>query len=366
MGIISLGFELIDRASSLVATDMQVFLAGSSRLLVHKPVFVQGFVSPPAFAVLLIPLTKLPYPIAYGIFIGIGVVSLSLAVWLFAQALGFNRPLAVIAVLLSPMGWWGLMLGQPDAIITACLLGIAFCLWQKHWFWAGILTPWLWLKPDLTWPVVFCLGYLLLSHRAILWNYLKGLGISSIAFLALGGWLLPAWGLSLLHYGGHTPFRPLLSGLPDLLGGEMSLVSLHHIFVAPFTMPIIAVGIISMMFALYFVPRRIPDLNAKLVWGISLPLAFWLAVSPYIHAEDELLALPLVMLLLYRTPQELPKLMIFFSLLPFVIFPIWGALAAIPTFLLALVSLWRIASANPQLRPVGDNHNITPLPLEPQ
>ena len=63
-------------------------------------------------------------------------------------------------------------------------------------------------------------------------------------------------------------------------------------------------------------------------WMILVPLAVWIATSPYLHAEDALFAVPLA-LRLADSGNSWSRLPLLLILLPWVVFPTWGALSAL-------------------------------------
>lgn len=67
----------------------------------------------------------------------------------------------------------------------------------------------------------------------------------------------------------------------------------------------------------------------RAVWMAALPLAIWVAASPYVHDYDMLFLLPLCLLLIARGPGW-SVAVVGFAALPLVVFPTLGALGAIP------------------------------------
>ena len=345
MGLASLIFELIYRAPALHPGDLQTFLAAAHRLVEGGTLYQRAFVSPPELAVLLLPLTVVPFPLAYGVFL---VASGSVLIWgttRYAADLHLRRWLATLAVVLSPQGWWGLMIGQPDALLVGLILLEVVAVRRQRWILAGVIAPWLLLKPDVTWPVIPVLLAAVWRDRQARIQLGKGLAPSLGAFLLLAGWLLPSWGLRLVRFGGHSAFQPLLSGLPDLLGGQLVGVAPHQILESPVTWIVAAAGVMAMG-ATFVVTRRLTASTPELAeWMLLVPLAIWVATSPYIHAEDTLFAVPLA-LRLVASPKRWHRLPILVILLPWVAFPTWGALAAIGSLGVAMAGVsWMLQAA---------------------
>ncbi len=334
LGLASLIFELGFRAYALSPSDFQTFLAASHRLMAGLPLYGGAFVSPPELAAILVPLTVVPLPVAYAIFVMASIGTLAWGTGSYASELGLNPWGTALAVVLSPQGWWGLMLGQPDALLVGLLLLAVVAVRHQRWAVAGAIGPWLLLKPDLTWPVVPLLIAAAWQDAGARRQLGTGLALGASTFLLIAGWLLPRWATGLFHFGGHSQFQELLSGLPDLLGGELRAAPAHQILASPLTWAIVGVGIVAMAAACLLAQRRAASASQLAEWMLIIPLAIWIATSPYIHAEDALFAVPLA-LRLADSGNSWFRLPVAVILLPWVVFPTWGALAAVCTLGLA-------------------------------
>lgn len=328
MGLASLSFELGFRAQALTPSDFQTFLSASHRLTAGLPLYGGKFVSPPELALILVPFTVVPLAVAYAVFVAASIGVLAWGAGSYARELGLNRWGTALAVALSPQGWWGLMLGQPDALLVGLLLLAVVALRHQRWAVAGAIGPWLLLKPDLTWPVVPLLIAAAWKDGRARRQLALGLAVGAGTFLLMAGWLLPGWAIGLARFGSRSHFQELLSGLPDLLGGELSAAPAHQILASPLTWAIVVVGMVAMAAAALLAERRATEASEGAEWMLLVPLAIWIAASPYLHAEDALFAVPLAVRLAHsgRSWCRLPVLLI---LLPWVVFPTWGALAAI-------------------------------------
>ncbi len=328
MGLASLVFELGFRAYALSPSDFQTFLAASHRLMAGLPLYGGRFVSPPELAVVLVPLAVVPLQVAYAVFLAASIGALSWGTWWYARELGMKGWWAAVVVVLSPQGWWGLMLGQPDALLVGLLLLALVAVRHQRWTAAGVIGPWLLLKPDLSWPVVPLLIAAAWKDREARRQLATGLALGGTTFLLMAGWLLPSWALGLAHFGGRSQFQGLLSGLPDLLGGELRAAPAHQILASPLTWAIVAAGLVAMIAAALLAGRRATSTSPRTEWMILVPLAIWIATSPYLHAEDALFAVPLA-LRLADSGNSWSRLPLLLILLPWVVFPTWGALSAL-------------------------------------
>ena len=338
MGLASLSFEIVYRAPALHPGDLQTFLAAAHRLVEGGTLYQRAFVSPPELAVLLLPLTFVAFPLAYGVFLVASGLVLIWGTTRYAAELHLWPGLAALAVVLSPQGWWGLMIGQPDALLVGLILLEVIAVRRQRWALAGAIAPWLLLKPDVTWPVIPVLLAAVWPDRQARTQLGRGIAPSLLAFLLLGGWLLPSWLVRLVGFGGHSGFQPMFSGLPDLLGGQLAGASSQHILASPVTWVVAAAGVIAMAATFLVARRRTASTSELAEWMLLVPLAIWVGTSPYIHAEDALFAVPLA-LRLVASPRGWRRLPVLMSLLPWVAFPTWGALAAIGSLGVAIAGV---------------------------
>lgn len=327
MGLGSLGFELFVLRARMAPHDLRIFLMAAQRLVQGHSLYQLGFVSPPEWAVVLLPLAPLAFWIAATIFISTSAAALVWASWRGARWFGL-RPLPTAgAVLGCPVGWWGLMLGQPDALLTAALLELTVALGTRRWWLAGLITPWLLLKPDVTWPVAVFVPIALLRDRSARRSYFKAALLSSVVFLLLGGWWIPDWVSGLARFGQHSQFQPVLSGLPDLVGGELGAATPRQILTSPLGLAATMAGLVAMALVAARAGHQLPT-PERAVWMAALPLAIWVAASPYVHDYDMLFLLPLCLLLVARGP-EWSAAVVGMATVPLVVFPTLGALGAI-------------------------------------
>ncbi len=167
------------------------------------------YISPPPVAWAALPLTVLPYPVAYWTWSALLLIALVLA-WRFASpGTGAWR----LVHLAAAVGWlpviYGLQLGQPGLFVA---LGVAACyafMKAERPFWAGVALAPLVLKPQLAFLVP---AALLVSGRTrAFWGSVTALGLLVIASaIALGPSGVAAYEVD-LHFGAHrrTAREPL-------------------------------------------------------------------------------------------------------------------------------------------------------------
>ena len=119
------------------------------------------YISPPPVAWLAVPLTALPFPVAYWTWSVLLLVALSLT-WYWA-APGAGR--ARVIHLLAAIGWlpviYSLQLGQPGLLVAAGVAGSYALMRSNRPVWAGVALGALALKPQLA----FLLPLALLAAR---------------------------------------------------------------------------------------------------------------------------------------------------------------------------------------------------------
>ncbi len=223
------------------------------------------YISPPPVAWAALPLTVLPYPVAYWTWSALLLIALVLT-WRFASpGTGAWR----LAYLAAAVGWlpviYGLQLGQPGILVA---LGVAACyalLKAERPFWAGVALGALALKPQLAFLVP---AALLVSGRTrAFWGSVVALGVLAIASaIALGPSGVAAYEARLSFAAGVPANRELT--LAPLIG---SLLVTRVIQAA------IALWALTLSYRLR---RRGPE------WIFISALIGGLLASPYLHLDD--------------------------------------------------------------------------------
>ncbi len=107
------------------------------------------YVSPPPLAWLVVPLTLLPYQLAYGVWSAVLVAAVVLAWSVTAPGQGRTR----LVILAAAFGWlpvlYGLQLGQPAVLVAAGVAGCAAVLRRDRPLLAGAALGVIVLKPQL-------------------------------------------------------------------------------------------------------------------------------------------------------------------------------------------------------------------------
>lgn len=223
------------------------------------------YISPPPVAWLALPLTALPYPIAYWTWCALLFFALAVTWRLASPGHGPSRLIHFAAA----VGWlpviYGLQLGQPGLFVA---LGVAACyalLRGGHSFWAGIALGALVLKPQLAFLVP---AALLLSGRPrAFWGSVVAIGLlAGASAIALGSSGIAAYEAR-LNFAASVPVNRELTLAP--LIGSLAVTRVIQAAVALW-----ALGLA------YRLRRRGHE------WILIPALVGGLLASPYLHLDD--------------------------------------------------------------------------------
>ena len=194
--------------------------AGQVAAMAGNP-YVQG----PLLAIALMAILDLPPNDAYAVWAAflaaalVATVALLSRLWPTHDAVrrGFT-------LLISPVAFLGLLLGQPDAVLVLLLALSCWLLYHRHPMAAGLaLTPGL-IKPQIIAGPVLILALLAWQHRRLS-RYALGLLSGSAAFVGtslaiVGPATLGSWAAELVGFGGTAMY------------GQVDISSLTTLYVA--------------------------------------------------------------------------------------------------------------------------------------
>jgi alpha-1,2-mannosyltransferase len=294
------------------------------------------YISPPPVAWLALPLTALPYPIAYWTWSALLLVALGLA-WLWAAP---RAGRARVIYLLAAVGWlpviYGLQLGQPGLFVAAGVAGSYALLRANRPMWAGVALGALALKPQLA----FLLPLALLAAREY-----RAFAGSLIALGALA--LLSAIALGPSGVSAYLDRLAFASTVP--VNRELTLgVRSAEIFIAAWTI----------LIANRLRPRGVE-------WVYACALVGGMLATPYAHLDD-LAMLGLAAWLVLRS--DAPRwawIYVFAAVIAIEGEPFWGPIPVIASEIgaLALLSLAAVRSRAALTLPQID---ARPLELRPK
>lgn len=287
------------------------------------------YISPPPVAWLALPLSPLPYELAYWVWSALLVVALAWTWYLAAPGRGPAR----IVHLAAAVGWlpviYALQLGQPGIFVA---LGVAACcalLRAERPFAAGCTLGVLVLKPQLAFLVPVAL--LVSGRTRAFWGSVLVLGVLAVASaIALGPTGIADYA-DRLNFAAGVPVNRELTLAPIV--GSIFVTRVIQVVIASWALVIV-----------YRLRRRAPE------WILVPALIGGLLASPYMHLDD-LAMLGLAAWLYLRTsPPAWTWAFLFAVVVIAEGVPIWGAAPLIVGEVVALVLL--SVESGRALRPV--------------
>ena len=226
------------------------------------------YISPPPVAWLAVPLTALPYPLAYWTWSALLVAALVLA-WYFA-APGAGR--ARVIYLAAAIGWlpviYGLQLGQPGLFVVLGVAGSYALLRANRPMWAGIALGAIALKPQLAFLVPIAL-LAARRDRAFVGSMIALVLLAAASALALGGAGISAYEAR-LNFAATVPVNRELT--IAYFVGDLSVTRAVQV----------AIAIWSLVLA-YRLRRRGSE------WPFVCALVGGMLATPYVHLDDLLM-----------------------------------------------------------------------------
>jgi len=291
------------------------------------------YVSPPPLAWLVVPLTQLPYRVAYWTWSAILLAALVVAWQLATPGSGRQRVIFLVATI----GWlpivYGLQLGQP-ALLVAAAVAASYALLRRRSDWAaGAVLGLLILKPQLA---------LLVPAALLVTGRWRAFAASAVVLALLGAASAIALGPR-----GIADYQGILSFATTVPENQAQTLAawIHNLDVTRVVQAVVALWTLALAHRLR---RRGVETT------LAIALAGGLAASPYVHYDD-LTMLGLAILLFMRGPCPRGTYAYAFAL--FIAaegFPVWGAGPVLAGELGALVLL-SIQSLQP-VDPHPDEH----------
>ncbi len=262
------------------------------------------YVSPPPLAWLTVPLTLLPYRVAYWVWSAILLAALGVVWQLAAPGRGRARVLFLIAA----VGWlpviYGLQLGQPALLVAAAVAASYALLRGKSEWAAGAVLGLLVLKPQLA---------LLVPATLLVTGRWRAFAASAVALAVLG-----VASAIVLGPRGIADYQGILSFATTVPENQAQTLApwIHNLEATRVVQAVIAVWALALAYRL-----RARGFETT----IAIALVGGLAASPYVHYDD-LTMLGLAILLFMRGPCPRGTYAYAFAL--FIAaegFPVWGA-----------------------------------------
>lgn len=279
--------------------------------LVGNP-YVQG----PPLAIALLPLTGRAVTIIYRGEALLLVLAAVAAVTVLARGSPALPPARAsrraLILLISPVTFLGVLLGQPDALLLLLLVA-ALSLYRRHALLAGFILALGLVKPQImAGPLILC--GLLAWRRGRIAPYAVGALGGALLFLGgsaaiAGPAVVAGWLRELAGFSGATVYTQV----------DISSLSTLYIGWAPRALSLLlAIAGLAVWTAWCVKRPRIAEpgnedqtsardataLEPGERWWFLLGLAGWLLVTPYAHPHDDILLLPAAWYLLERGPYR--------------------------------------------------------------
>ena len=222
----------------------------------------------------------------------IGLTAVSVLLWLRVIRWQISAPAKIVWIVLL-MGSFpaiqGFKLQQLTLLMTALLAGAMYAVTRRHLVWAGILLALASIKPQL----IFLLALWLLIWVAGNWRERQRLFWSFAASLALmvagGELLLPGW---------IGKFRDASAAYYQYTGGGKSVLD---VMLTPLLGRSVAVVLVATALVLLWRSRHAREDTVDFQWALCLVLATSLLVIPMFAPYNQLLLVPVVMLVVRET-----------------------------------------------------------------
>jgi hypothetical protein len=247
----------------------------------HSDLF-QPYLNVPVWAFLVAPMTYIPYPVAYAIWVAAMVAALLAAALLAAPSDRLLRIIYVGAAFGSLEVALGPGFGQPSALVALAIVGCWRLLKAGRPALAGFALAVMTVKPHIALLVPFAL--LLVGH------------VRTFFYWAAAALALAAISLVALQTGGLQQYFALLATSPGYMVGEPAW-TLAAILGAPTGLPLEALLVAGAAAAAWLYRHRGPEVP------IAVGIVATLAVVPYLHAHD-FVVLVVAIWLLHRAQLE--------------------------------------------------------------
>ena len=294
------------------------------------------YISPPPVAWLALPLTALPFPVAYWSWSILLLVALGLT-WLWASP-GAGRPRVIH--LLAAIGWlpviYALQLGQPGLFVAAGVAGSYALMRANRKVWAGVALGALALKPQLAFLVPLAL-LAARENRAFAGSVIALGALALLSAIALGPSGVSTY-LDRLNFAATVPVNRELT-----LG-----VRSAEIFIAAWTI---------------LIANRLRHRGVGWVYGCAL--VGGMLATPYAHLDDLAILGLAAWLVLSSKPPRWAWVYVLAAVLTIEGEPFWGPMPVIASEIggLALLSLAAFTSRGALTLPQID---ARPLELRPK
>jgi hypothetical protein len=276
---------------TLAQTEYQLYDAPQG-LVPGNPAYYEFLAFPegPWLAYALVPMTNLPWQVAYAIYASLlGLILLAIS-FLTLTMLGWSHRRAALGAgctLLCAVGFINLFMGQVSVIVFAALIGGWWLARNGRPFLGGAVLVLVWVKPNIGLPLALVLALL---EPAVARRTVSGFVVASAGAFGL---MAAIMGLRFLEWPLQVPrMWQAVQGLqPDIASVQSFFYPGLHGWVK--TAALLVTLVVAIAYGVW-ATRRAPDAHTR---GLTL-LIIWLFALPFVQSYDLVLLLPAMALLL--------------------------------------------------------------------
>jgi Glycosyltransferase family 87 len=276
---------------TLAATEYRLYDAPNG-LVPGNPAYYEFLAFPegPWLAYGMVPLTNLPWQVAYAVYASLlGLILLAIS-FLTLTMLGWSRQRAALGAgctLLCAVGFINLFMGQVSVIVFGALIAAWWLARNGRPFQAGAVLVLVWVKPNIGLPLALVLALL---EPTVARRVISGFVVASAGAFGLMAAIL---GLRFFEWPLQVPrMWQAVQGLqPDIASVESFYYPGLHGWVK--TAALLVTLLAAVAYGLWAM-RRARDAHSR---GLTL-LIIWLFALPFVQSYDLILLLPVLALLL--------------------------------------------------------------------
>lgn len=256
--------------------------------------YIQG----PLLALLFVPFLRFPPTVVYDAYAAALLAVTAVALLIIDQVRRDNvgrsvrAPRRTLPLLLSPVVFLAVLLGQPDPLLLLLFALAWHALQRRHMALASALLVVACVKPQIMAGPIVLLA-VLAWHAGGIRPYLAGLlaGAATVVgccILFAGPLVTGDWLRALVSFGGTTVYAQVdIAALSTLY-----LDWLPHTLVPLAVIVAVAAWVVWVVFS---ARRGMSDASATFRW-VGQGLCLWLLATPYAHPHDDVLLLPVLWL----------------------------------------------------------------------
>ena len=256
--------------------------------------YIQG----PLLALLFVPFLRFPPTVVYDTYAAALLAAAAIALLVLDRVRrdsvgrGVRAPWRTLPLLLSPVVFLAVLLGQPDPFLLLLFALAWHALQRRHMALASVLLVVACVKPQIMAGPIVLLGLLAWRGGGIR-VYLAGLlaGAATVVgccLLFAGPLMTGDWLRALVSFGSGTVYMQV----------DIAALSTLYLDWLPHTLiPLAVIGTVAawVVWVVFSAQRGMSDAPATFRW-VGQGLCLWLLATPYAHPHDDVLLLPVLWL----------------------------------------------------------------------